>query len=191
MIQFYKPNKKVTGTACSFWMNKDGTIMASMIKQDGWNDKTRTGSFAKNKENPNGRVVVKLGNSEVAGIIDALENGRDWSTYHVSSKQKLQINFGKYNRNNEQIGYSFSVNKQDTEDSTNKVGFIIGFNFPEGRYLREYLVFLLREWFNQEESKQRSQASKKPAPAKSYKQEPEIEFESSDLSENEEQDFEW
>ena len=168
--------------------------MASMIKQDGWNDKTHTGSFAKNKENPNGRVVVKLGNAEVAGIIDALESNRDWSTYHVSSKQKLQINFGKYNRNNEQIGYSFSVNKQDTQDSTNKVGFIIGFNFPEGRYLREYLIFLLREWFLKEEAKH---ALNTPKKTNSYQDKgsgghtPEIEFEASDLSEENDQDFEW
>ena len=143
MIQFYKPNKKVTGTACSFWMNRDKTMMASMIKQDGWNDKTSTGSFAKNKENPNGRVVVKLGNEEIAGIIDVLETNREWSTYHRSSKQKLQIKFCPYIRNGEQVGFSFSVNKQDTEDSTNKVGFIIGFSYPEGRYLKEYLLFLL------------------------------------------------
>ena len=190
MIQFYKPNKKVTGTACSFWMNKDGSIMASMIKQDGLNDKTHTGSFAKNKENPNGRVVVKLGNSEVAGIIDALESNREWSTYHQSSKQKLQIKFGVYNRNGEQIGYSFSVNKQDTEDSTNKVGFIIGFNFPEGRYLREYLLYLLNDWFKNNEQKQSQQSSKPKYQKQQTQQEPEIEYEASDLSENTE-DFEW
>ena len=190
MIQFYKPNKKVTGTACSFWMNKDGSIMASMIKQDGWNDKTHTGSFAKNKENPNGRVVVKLGNSEVAGIIDSLESNREWSTYHQSSKQKLQIKFGVYNRNGEQIGYSFSVNKQDTEDSTNKVGFIIGFNFPEGRYLREYLLYLLNDWFKNNEQKQSQQSSKPKYQKQQTQQEPEIEYEASDLSENTE-DFEW
>ena len=97
MIQFYKPNKKVTGTACSFWMNRDQSIMASMIKQDGWNDKTHRGSFAKNKD-------------KVAGIIDVLETNREWSVYHQSSKQKLQIKFCPYNRNGEQVGYSFSVN---------------------------------------------------------------------------------
>ena len=202
MIQFYKPNKKVTGTACSFWMNRDKTMMASMIKQDGWNDKTSTGSFAKNKENPNGRVVVKLGNEEIAGIIDVLETNREWSTYHRSGKQKLQIKFCPYIRNGEQVGFSFSVNKQDTEDSTNKVGFIIGFSYPEGRYLKEYLLFLLRDWFNHNESKQSGDTKQfnkprgSPAPSthavavKNSSNEEQIEYESSDLS-NDEEDFEW
>ena len=168
MIQFYKPNKKVTGTACSFWMNDDGSVMASMIKQDGWNDQKPTGSFAKNKDNHNGRVIVKLGNVEVGGIIDCLESNREWSTYHRSSKQSLQIKFGPYNRSGEQIGFSFSVNKQDSEDSTNKVGFIIGFTYPEARYVKEFLISLLKRLFEMENAK-RSASSFKPKTSKPIK----------------------
>ena len=52
-LQFYKPNAKSTGTACSFWRNsEDNTFWVSLIKQDSWNAKTRTGSFSKNKDNP-------------------------------------------------------------------------------------------------------------------------------------------
>ena len=56
MIQFYKPNPKVTGSACSFYLNRDGSLMASMLKQDSWNDQRKTGSFSKNK----GRFFWKL-----------------------------------------------------------------------------------------------------------------------------------
>ena len=52
MIQFYKPNPKVTGNACSFFLTADGSIMASMIKQDSWNDAKKTGSFQKTKAFP-------------------------------------------------------------------------------------------------------------------------------------------
>jgi len=189
MIQFYKPNKKVTGSACSFWLNDDGSIMASLIKQDGWNDKKNTGSFSKNKDNPNGRVIVKLGETEVAAIIDCLETNRKWSTYHRSSKQSLQINFGTYDRSGEQLGFSFSVNKQDVDDSTNKVGFIIGFNFGEGRYLKEFLTYLLNEKFKsfQRQRKPSSsfQKNKKPS-VKSQN----IDIEEIDLSEDDE-DLAW
>lgn len=161
MIQFYKPNPRVSGTACSFWLNKDGSVMASMIKQSSWDDKKKIGSFSKNKENPNGRVVTKLGDIEVAAIIDSIENGREWSTYHRSSKQSLQIKFGAYVRNSEQVGYSFSINKQDAEDSTNKVGFIIGFTFPEGQYLKEFLSFLLNTKFATSQSSQVDQTYEK------------------------------
>lgn len=203
MVQFYKPNKKVTGTACSFWMNRDQTFMASMIKQDGWNDKTGTGSFAKNKDNPNKRVVVKLGNEEVAGIINVLETNTEWSTYHRSPKQELQIKFCPYLRDGKQIGYSFSVSKQDSGDSTNRVGFIIGFSYPEGRYLKEYLLFLLQGWFKLDEAKQleRIREDRKkmkvvePSGGKGVGQDldvdPEEEVKSSGTPSRENEDFEW
>jgi hypothetical protein len=155
MIQFYKPNPKTTGSACSFWHNKDGSIMASLIKQDSWNDAKKTGSFSKNKDNPKGRVIVKLNRVEVAGIIDSLESNREFSVFHNSEKQTLQIKFGPYLDKQTQVqkGFSFSVNKQDKEDSTNKLGFIIGFTFPEGRLLKSDLELMLNETFTRIERK--------------------------------------
>ena len=84
MIQFYKPNPKVTGNACSFFLTADGSIMASMIKQDSWNDAKKTGSFSKNKGVPSKSVMTKLSRIEVAGIIDAIETNREWTAYHQS-----------------------------------------------------------------------------------------------------------
>ena len=73
-LQFYKPNAKSTGTACSFWRNsEDNTFWVSLIKQDSWNSKTKTGSFSKNKDNPKKRAIVKFSDLEVAGFIDAIE----------------------------------------------------------------------------------------------------------------------
>ena len=143
MIQFYKPNKSVTGNACSFWLNRDGSIMSSMIKQDSWNQERRVGSFSKNKGNPQKSVITKLSRIEVGGIIDAIETNREFSAYHRSQKQILQIRFCPYIRDDKQIGFSFSINKQDVEDSTNKVSFVIGFYFPESRLLKHDLETFL------------------------------------------------
>jgi hypothetical protein len=145
MIQFYKPNAKVSGSACSFWMNTDGSVMASLIKQDSWNSDKKTGSFVKNKDNPKGRVIVKISPTEVGGIMDTIESNRSFSAYHSSQNQVLQIRFSPYTdkSSNEQKGFSFSVNKQDKSDTNNKVSFIIGFTFPEARYLKQYLSFVL------------------------------------------------
>tara|TARA_R100000808_G_scaffold25086_1_gene61606 strand:- start:4964 stop:5542 length:579 start_codon:yes stop_codon:yes gene_type:complete len=143
MIQFYKPNKATTGNACSFWLNKDGSIMASMIKQDSWDNAKRRGTFSKNKGNPHKSVITKLSRVEVAGIIDAIESNREWSAYHRSQKQVLTMKFCPYLRNGDQIGFSFSINKQDAEDSTKKSSYVIGLYFPEGRLLKHDLeVFL-------------------------------------------------
>lgn len=147
MIQFYKPNPKVTGTACSFWLGKDGSIMASMIKQDSWNEAKKTGAFSKNKDNPQKRVIVKLSRIEIAGIIDAMERNVEFSQYHSSQNQVLQIKFCVYmdKQTQKQKGYSFSVNKQEKDDSTKKTGFIIGFLFSEARLLKHDLLGILTD----------------------------------------------
>ncbi len=143
MIQFYKPNPKVTGNACSFFLTADGSIMASMIKQDSWNDAKKTGSFSKNKGVPSKSVMTKLSRIEVAGIIDAIETNREWTAYHQSQKQVVQMKFCPYMRGGDQVGFSFSINKQDREDSTNKSSYVIGLYFPEGRLLRHDLEIFL------------------------------------------------
>lgn len=150
MIQFYKPNPKNTGSACSFWSNYDGSIMASLIKQASWNSNAKKGSFAKNKDNPNKRVIVKLNPAEVGGLIDSIETNREFSNYHTSQNQTLQIKFAPYVRNGDQVGYSFSVFRQDKQDSSNKVSYVIGFTFPEARYLKEFLIYVLRKIFEKE-----------------------------------------
>jgi hypothetical protein len=164
MIQFYKPNPKVTGTACSFWLNDDGSIMSSMIKQDSWDSQKRIGSFSKNKDNPKGKAIVKFSTFEIGGIIDALESNRPFSAYHSSKNQITKINFGPYvsKKENKQIGFSYSINKEDKEDSTNKIGFIIGFNYGEGRLLKEYLCEVLRNGFNLKVSHQTPRSFNEP-----------------------------
>ena len=109
MLQFYKPNPKVTGSACSFWASTtEKAVFGSFIKQDGWNTKSRTGSFNKNKDNPKAKAIVKFSVTEAASLIDAISrNG--------------------------------TVNKDSKEDSTNKSSFIIGLTFGEATALRIYL----------------------------------------------------
>lgn len=161
MIQFYKPNPKNTGSACSFWSNYDGSIMASLIKQASWDNNAKKGSFAQNKDNPNKRVIVKLNPTEVGGLIDSIETNREFSNYHNSQNQTLQIKFAPYIRNDAQVGFSFSVYKQDKEDSNNKASYVIGFTFSEARYLKEFLIYVLRKIFEKENEKHQKEQKEK------------------------------
>ena len=146
MIHFYKPNAKITGTACSFWYNEaENTFFSSMIKQDSWNSQKRTGSFVKNKKNPKATVIVKFSSTEVAGIIDSIETDREFSTYHSSQNQITKIKFGPYVKGEDRLGFSYTVNKENKEDSTDKTGFVIGFKYPEGRLLKQYLINALNK----------------------------------------------
>tara|TARA_Y100000114_G_C11709950_1_gene302940 strand:- start:424 stop:948 length:525 start_codon:yes stop_codon:yes gene_type:complete len=145
-LQFYKPNSKSSGTACSFWRNsEDNTFWVSLIKQDSWNSKTKTGSFSKNKDNPKKRAIVKFSDTEIAGFIDAIERNAEYSGYHGSQKQIVKFNFKPYVKNDEQLGFSFSVNREDKEDSTDKQNYLIGFYYPEAMRLKIYLHTILTE----------------------------------------------
>jgi len=164
-IQFYKPNQKTTGSACSFWSNiKEGSLFGSFIKQSSWNDKTKTGSFKSNKENPSASTQFKFNQNEVAAIIDCIETDREFSAYHSTPKQVTRFKFTPYSNSKGRVRFSYSVNKEDKEDSTNKASFVIGLTFAEARLLKEYLLHTLSSMFKYEDDNysQTANTDKKP-----------------------------
>lgn len=158
MISFYKPNSKNSGTACSFTVNpKDASIWGSLIKQSSWNEAKKIGSFSENQNNPNKSVKVKFSLTEAAGILDAIERNAEFSAYHTSEKQITKIKFSPYIRDEKQVGYSYSVNKEDKQNIENKQSYLIGFYFNEARLLKEFLSYSLNSVFES----QRIEAIKK------------------------------
>jgi hypothetical protein len=152
-MQFYKPNSKNTGSACSFWLSaKDNRFYACLLKQDSWNAAKRTGSFAKNVDNPQKKVVIKFSDIEIGGILDAIDNNRGFSGYHdgASGQFTTSFKFEPYIRDGSQVGFSFMVTKSSKEDSSQKNSFVIGFNYAEARILKEHLTFLLSKSFAHE-----------------------------------------
>ena len=148
MISFYKPNSKNTGTACSFTVNsKDASIWGSLIKQSSWNEAKKIGSFSNNQNNPNKSVKVKFSLTEAAGILDAIERNTEFSAYHTSEKQTTRIKFCPYIRDDKQVGFSYSVNKEDKQNSENKQSYLIGFYFNEARLVKEFLSYALNSVF--------------------------------------------
>ena len=143
MIHFYKPTAKVTGTACSFYLNKrDNAFFSTLIKQDGWNSDRRIGSFKKNKDNPNKRVNVKFSALEIASFVNAIKRNEEFIGYH-GSNQIVRFRFGPYVKDEVQKGFSFNVTKESKEDSTQKSSYLIGFTFPEAELLQQHLSHLL------------------------------------------------
>ena len=148
MISFYKPNSKNTGTACSFSVNsKDNSVWGSLIKQSSWNDAKKIGSFSDNQNNPNKSVKVKFSLTEAAGLLDALERNTEFSAYHTSEKQITKIKLAPYIREEKQVGFSYSVNKEDKQNVENKQSYLIGFYFNEARLLKEFLTYSLNSVF--------------------------------------------
>lgn len=148
MISFYKPNSKNTGTACSFSVNpKDESIWSSLIKQSSWNESKKIGSFSENQNNPNKSVKVKFSLTEAAGILDAIERKIEFSAFHNSEKQSIQIKFSPYIKDGKQVGYSYIVNKTDKQNSDNKQSYLIGLYFNEARLLQEFLQYAINTVF--------------------------------------------
>ena len=152
MISFYKPNSKNSGTACSFSVNaKDESIWSSLIKQSSWNESKKIGSFSENRDNPQKSAKIKFSITEAAGLIDALERNMEFSAYHSSDKQITKIKLSPYIRDEKQVGFSYSVNKEDKDNIENKQSYLIGFYFNEARLLREFLIHSLRSVFKSQE----------------------------------------
>ena len=163
-LQFYKTNPKTTGTGCSFWKNADdNTFWASLIKQGSWNEKTKTGTFQENKDNPQKRVIIKFSAVEIAGFIDAIQRNAEYTGYHGSQKQVVKYKFCPYMRNEEQIGFSFSVNREAKEDSTDKQSYIIGFYWAEATQLKLFLEEMLRESFKEAGENKKTKFTSAPA----------------------------
>jgi hypothetical protein len=154
MIQFYKPNAKMTGSACQFYLNyNDGSFFSTLIKQAAWDANKKTGSFQANRKDPMKNVIVKFSPLEIAGFLDSIERNVDFKGYHSSSQQVVQFSFGPYVKDGEQKGYSYSVSKQGKEDSTQKASFLIGFYFNEAKLLKRHLEYLLDKHFEIEDKK--------------------------------------
>ena len=164
MLQFYKPNAKNTGCSCTFTFNrKERAMFASLMRQFSWDASKRRGSFAGNKDNPKAKTNVKFNFTEASGVLDAIESNRKFSAYHSSSAQITRIEFSPYERDGNQLGFTLKVGREAKDDSTDKSQFLIGFNFPEARLLKEYIIHNLRQSFAEEDSKyQKSSAPSTP-----------------------------
>jgi hypothetical protein len=156
MLHIYHPSPSNKGFACSFNDAKtNDCIFATILKQAGWDEQAKTGSFKASLEDKEGRVNIKLNDLEISAIIDCLERNRIFKTYHDGDEFPKTIQFSPWmskpiNEGDkpEIKGFSFTINISSKLDTSYKNAFYIGFNFAEGRLLKEYLVNTLNSHFN-------------------------------------------
>jgi hypothetical protein len=152
-LAFFKPNSKSTGHLCSFKYSKlDNSFMAELVKQSSWDAQRHQGSFA--GKDPSKKVSVKLSEFEVGQILACIKKnidvcgGKAW--YHASKNQITRIKFepwfkmsnesGTWVKAGGQLGYSFKVQKEDREDTSNKSNFQITLDYGESEALLSYLM---------------------------------------------------
>ena len=74
MLQFYKPNPKLTGSACSFSYNKnDKALWVNFVRQSG---PPKAGPFR--GAGPDKKASSKLNPKEIAGLIRAIETNDEY-----------------------------------------------------------------------------------------------------------------
>lgn len=149
MIQIYHPSKSGKGFAASFWYSeRDDSVFATIIKQSGYDEKTQNGVFKGNKNDPTGKVNVKLDYFEVAGILNSIEKNHTFSKPHDTEETFKQISFSPWkNQDGTQKGFSFSITSTNKQNPTIKNSFYIGFTYDEARLIREFLVYTLHSHF--------------------------------------------
>lgn len=135
---FYKPTAKKTGHACNFTLTSKGSaagVYLEIIKQTGWDDKTKTGSFKGGE-----KVKVKFNEGEVASFIDAINRGVEFKTFHSTADAKTQISFSPYIQEGEQKGFGLSVRQGGKS-------FMVGFYFNEMVLLHNFFQNCLDKFF--------------------------------------------
>lgn len=152
-LQFYRANKNNTGVAVSFnfGQKRDKSsldLYISGIKQSGWNAQTMTGSFKGSADDPSKNINMKFSDTEVGGIIYALENQKTFSAYHKSPAGATTASVRPYipekiksgqdwvaNTNKVSQGVSITIKK----DGENAPSFPLTLNFGEAITLAVYL----------------------------------------------------
>jgi len=102
-FHIYKPNSKNTGCAFNFYLtkNKNGNepvFLIGAIKQFSWNDKTKTGSFEKNKGNPEKVINVKFTEFEAGEMLSCLRRRYEWSTIHRFEDNQTTISLSPWDK---------------------------------------------------------------------------------------------
>ena len=145
MLQFYKPNAKNTGSACSFSYNKkDKALWVNFVKQASWNDSSKTGTFK--GSGPDKKANSKFSVTELAGLVHAIETNSEFSNFHGTKERNTTFKFSPYVRDGNQVGFSFSLNQNNSQENIKK-SFLIGFTFAEGRMLKQYALTVLNNYF--------------------------------------------
>ncbi len=158
-ISIYKPNSKNSGFAASFQYQAndkrgEDCLFAQLIKQHSWNPEKHIGSFRESMEDPTKKVSIKLEFAEIGAILDCLDRNRPFKTVHDDQKGGTKsIVFSTWMSADEVPvlkGYSFGVTINNKENSADSNKFFIGISIAEGRYLREFLIWVLNSHFDKE-----------------------------------------
>lgn len=176
MIQFYKPNNKVTGHAFSLKLVGNAFIFTLLKQANTSTDKK--GNFAPNRKQPGKEINVKINLTEACSILSSIKTNSRFSTVHDNKPKNKTVGilFEPYFRGapdaQEQVGYSFRVNETSKDPNGIKASYIIGFTFGEAELLSQAIIVGVRKVLFAEQARQDSYAGNRQAGNQSAPQVP-------------------
>lgn len=133
----------------NLWRFPDGpVVMMEAVRQKSYNPEKKTGTFYNCKDNPDQGFRVKLGVTEIGGLIHAIRTYDSFKMYHKSpfDENKTKIDFVTYAKKPKNEGdapskaFSLTVNR-------NGVAIGMGVELAEAEALRVFLETALAEIF--------------------------------------------
>jgi len=102
-ISIYKPNSKNTGSAFSFrygiqYKNQEPCLFLNAIQQHGWDQKSKTGNFSPNRNDPSKNITLKFNEFECGSILSALKNRYEYNTFHTYEDNKTTIKISPWDK---------------------------------------------------------------------------------------------
>ena len=126
--------------------------------------KVRRGRL-KNKNNPEKNIKIKLNLNEIGGVLDCIENNREFSAFHNSPQAEhiTKMKFAQYLKEGNQLGFIFMASKEPKDNPSEKINFSIALNFGEAVALRECLLFMMKSLFSDQVQVIKDKAKNQPA----------------------------
>lgn len=153
MITLFKANPKNKGASAHFKTNVEGegfkkkiSLYISFSKQLTWNSNAKTGTFSKEKNNPNEYAIVKYSETEIGSIISALKDRENFSYYHTSNdgSTKGGLKYTEREFKGSLVkGFILSVSKNSGEVIS------VGIQLGEAELLIAYLTQSLQDYYRE------------------------------------------
>lgn len=101
-ISIYKPNSKNAGCAVGFRYGVSKTqepcLFVNAIQQYSWDDKSKSGSFSQNSQDPSKNITIKFNEFECGSILSALNQRYEYNTFHNYEDNKTTIKVSPWDK---------------------------------------------------------------------------------------------
>ena len=134
MIHFYKPNQWNSGCCCSFSYNtSDKSFYVQLLKQLSWDSEN-----SKDKFDTKTRSACKFTPTEIGSVIDCIESGREFSSFHKTPKENTSFSSKPKMKDDKKEGFAFTLTKMPKDGE--KKSYSISFTFGESKFLKQFLL---------------------------------------------------